>query len=1216
ALPRTASGKLDRRALPAPVWREGAAAAPPEGAVEELLAGIWAELLGVERVGRHDSFFELGGDSIVSIQLVSRARAAGIELTSRQIFQAQTLERLAQLARPRSAAGNAVTSDGLPVPLTPIQQIFVAQPGPLSHFNQAILLQVPPRLDKPRLQRAFATAIDRHDALRLRLLRTEEGWRQRVASPSETGQRIELGHRDLAGLSATDAAAQIEAGSAHLQSALDPVNGPLCAALWFDCGDSAGRLLLAIHHLAVDAVSWRILVEDLATAYEQLAQGGIRLPPPTTPFQNWATLLAREAQTPAVLADLPHWQSICVAVSELPRDHAGAAANRVADSERLTVELDTAVTRQLLRQAPRAYHTDINDMLLAGLALALAEWSETRYGAPLSDEHGFVIDLEGHGREELSPAIDLSRTIGWFTSLYPIHLALGAIDRAAAFAGGAAAGTALKRIKEALRAVPRKGLSFGLLSQLNPETATALAAAPARPLLFNYLGQFDQTGHRNWRLAEESPGPMVAGERQRGYLLEVNALVRSGRLRIEWTWCRDLHERQSIAALAELFLSALRGLAAHCVTPGVGGHTPSDFPLAPMSAEDVERLERDYPDLEAVYPLSPLQQGLRFHALYAGKADPYRVQLCLGLEGPLDVGLMRLAWQRLFERHEALRVALIEQDGRPLQVVRRGLALPWHEDDWSALDDASFPQRLAAFLAEDRAAGFDFAAGPLMRVALFRQSAVRWTIVLTNHHLVLDGWSSAVLLSELLLIYRQLRAGEPSVLPVAPPYRDYLDWLSQQDGAATHAYWRRRLAGAAALPDIFDRSSQSSPDMREHRVMLPAASLAEINRFARRHGLTLGTLVHAAWAVVLAQRTGHSDVVFGTTSAGRPGDLVGVERMVGLFINTLPLRARVAAEIRIGEWLLEFQALQSEDRRHGHAALAEIQREAGGGDLFETLVVIENYPIDAALLDGDGQAVSGVRVTSVSAVERTHYPLTLIAQPRRSLELRLAFDRSRLDEATAARLLAHLEWVLGAMAAHPERRVSALSLLSAAERHAVIEDWNATAAAVPEATLADLVAAAALQHGDAVAAVCGGESLSYAALDERANRLARRLIALGVGPERVVGVALERSLDLVVALLAVVKAGGCYLALERGLPAARLAFLLRDAGAALVVTAGAAALPESVPALRLDDDAEAALIAALPATPLAPSERLAPLVPDHLAYIIYTSGSTGAPKGV
>ena len=690
--------------------------------------------------------------------------------------------------------------------------------------------------------------------------------------------------------------------------------------------------------------------------------------------------------------------------------------------------------------------------------------------------------------------------------------------------------------------------------------------------------------------------------------------MKSGVLRIEWTWCRNLHDEASIVALAGGFLSALRGLVAHCLTEGVGGRTPSDFPLLRMTQSEVEALERRYTDLETVYPLSPSQQGLLFHALYDGDRDPYRVQLCLDLEGALDTAVLRRAWQQLMKRHEALRIAVVPREPAPLQLVRRSPDLPWSEEDWSGLDAAAFEQRLAAFLDDDRARGFDFAVGPLLRVAVIARAAQRWTMVVTNHHLLFDGWSLSVLLDELLGVYARLQGGRPPLLTASRPYGEYLAWLSRWDHEGARSYWRQRLAGAERLSiALVGPPSDGRAERGELRFALSGEALSALRSFVRRYGLTLGTLIHGAWALVLARHAGRSDIVFGTTVAGRPGELAGIERMVGLFINTLPLRVAVEERATVADFLRGLHAALLEDQRHGHASLADIQREvAGAGELFQTLVVVENYPLDAALKDGSAVESCGLRIGAVAAVERTHYPLTLVALPRHPLEFQLSFDRARCAEADAARLLTHFERVLRGMASSPEARVSALPLLSEAEREEIVAHWNETAEPLPAATLPELFVQQALRTPEAVAVSCGGRELSYRALDAWSNRVARRLIGLGVGPERVVGLALDRSVELVVGILAVLKAGGCYLPLDVSHPPARLALMLRDSGASLVLTTEGrrGALPAEVPSLAVDAASEQS-----PA-PIGDDERRARLRPDHLAYIIYTSGSTGMPKGV
>ncbi len=471
-------------------------------------------------------------------------------------------------------------------------------------------------------------------------------------------------------------------------------------------------------------------------------------------------------------------------------------------ASRLVSVLPAAEARRLLAEVPAAYHSRINDVLLTALALAVARWRELRGEAAGG---GVLLELEGHGRSEaLFAGVDLSRTVGWFTSLYPVRLepGLDAAGVAEALVGGAAAGLALKRVKEQLRAVPREGIGFGLLRHLAPEAAAMLAGLPRPALLFNYLGQFDRllpggAEAAGWALAGEAAGAAVADARGRGHRLEANAVVAGGMLQVEWRWCGAVHEAASVAGLAEQFLAGLRGLIAHCLTPGVGGHTPSDFPLAGVDQATLEAIERQHPELEDLYPLTPLQEGLLFHGLYDRAGDPYHIQLTLDLAGEVEGAALRAAWQLI--ARPARRLA----DGRAARAVRPAAAAGARQRR-PALDRArlvqprrgSVPLRLENLLADDRAQGFDFTAGPLLRVALLHRADRRWTLVTSYHHLILDGWSQGRVIGELLQAYAVLRQGGTPELPPVPPPSAYAAWLAKQD----HGHWRGLLASLPGRP--------------------------------------------------------------------------------------------------------------------------------------------------------------------------------------------------------------------------------------------------------------------------------------------------------------------------------------------------------------------------------------------------------------------------------
>ncbi|HEX6037416.1 non-ribosomal peptide synthetase [Longimicrobium sp.] len=581
ALPLTPNGKVDRRALPAPERgepREGHA--PPRTPVERLLAGIWADVLRVDHVGANDRFFDLGGDSILSIQVVARARREGVHLTPRQMVEHPTLARLARVAETASAPSpGAEEVPGGPLPLTPIQRWFFEQEtGARGHWNQAFLFTPRRPLAAAPLAAALRGLAAHHDALRLRFARGADGaWTQRYAPAEDAAPRPTV---DLSGLPAPLARARMEAAAAALQRALDVERGPLLRAARFDLGAAGERLLLVIHHLAVDGVSWRILLEDLERLYGAAERGTpAALPPRTTAFGRWARRLAEHAAGGALADEAAYW------TSAVPRDPPTLpvdrpdAENRAGSARHVTVALDADETRALLQEAPAAYRTEVNDLLLAALVRALAGWT---------GERRLLLHLEGHGREEERVGgVDLSRTVGWFTALFPVFLDLR---------GAVGEGEEIKCVKEQLRAVPGRGLGYGLLRWLSPDAAVrdALRALPAPWISFNYLGRFDGTlsGGALLALAPESAGPAHAPEGRRAHLLDVVGAVEDGVLRVRWIH-GDAYRAQTVQRLADAYLHALRALVAHCCSPDAGGCTPSDFPLAGLDAATLALLEAD-----------------------------------------------------------------------------------------------------------------------------------------------------------------------------------------------------------------------------------------------------------------------------------------------------------------------------------------------------------------------------------------------------------------------------------------------------------------------------------------------------------------------------------------------------------------------------------------------------------------------------------------------
>ncbi|HEY4938771.1 MAG TPA: condensation domain-containing protein, partial [Actinomycetota bacterium] len=636
-LPLSPNGKLDRKALPAP--DPGAAHAggyvAPRTDAEWTLAGIWSEVLGVAQVGVEDNFFELGGDSILSIQVVSRARAAGLSLMPRDLFLHQSV---ASLAANVSEALPALSEQGTvvgPAPLTPIQHwLFETQAQSPEHFDQSVTVELAEDLDVDALRTALEALATHHDALRMRFGHVDGAWHQHNAPVESVGL---LQRHDLSAAAPGEQDALMEQIAAAAHVSFDLGEGPLLKAVLFHLGAPARpQLFLAVHHLVVDGVSWRILLEDLDTAYRQAAGGqAIHLGPKTTSFRDWALALADHVASGGLDAELGYWAAAtrgCDAA--LPLDRHGS--NTIASTRQVTVALGPDDTRALLQDVPGTYRTQVNDVLLAALGRVLSAWS---------GRERVLVDLEGHGREDVLDGVDLSRTVGWFTTLFPVALDL---------AGDGSWAATLKSVKEQLRAVPGRGLGYGALRYLREglPAAEALSAGPGPQVSFNYLGQFDwaSASGQEGSLVRGMPGGLdgdVGSETTRPHVLDINGAVQGGVLELVWAYSAELHDEATVRRLAQDMIQALREIVAHCSQPGAGGRTPSDFPLARLDQASVDALVGDGRGVEDVYPLTPMQAGMLFHSLVDTSSGAYLDQIRLRLDGVSDPRALGEAWQRV-----------------------------------------------------------------------------------------------------------------------------------------------------------------------------------------------------------------------------------------------------------------------------------------------------------------------------------------------------------------------------------------------------------------------------------------------------------------------------------------------------------------------------------------------------------------------------------------
>ncbi|HWM07337.1 MAG TPA: amino acid adenylation domain-containing protein [Actinophytocola sp.] len=1200
AFPVTVNGKVDRAALPAPELDAGGTGRKPRDEREATLCRLFAEVLGVPEVGADESFFSLGGDSIIAIQLVNRARKAGLRFTPRDVFTNKTVEAIATVAQAGDAPAKRGATDGVGgVPLPPIVHWLSELGGPVGQFNQAMPVDLPAGLDEAKIAGVLQAMLDHHDALRLRLRRLADidEWTMEIPAPGAVEAAGCLHRVDVAGLGADELAGVTATEHAAAQARLDPEAGQLVRAVWLDAGaDRPGRLLLVIHHLAVDAVSWRILVPELAEAFAAAAAGTkVELEPAGTSYRGWARQLTALAGEPERIRELPLWKETLAAADPLLTDRPlDPAKDTLATAGELSLRLPAEVTGPLLDTVLARFRVGADDVLLTGLAVAVADW---RHRRGLADGAEVLVGLEGHGREEIAPGMDLSRTVGWFTSRYPVRLDPGALASADLWDGGPAMGSALKAVKEQLRAVPGDGIGYGLLRYLNPRTAVALAKYAEPQVGFNYLGRLDG--------ADSGPDG-IGGGAETGiplpHTLVVNAFTATRadgpELTATWTYPAELLTEDDVRDLAQTWFRALRALVVHAERPDSGtGLVPSDLPLAGLSQTDIDRLAAAQPGLVDVLPLSPLQEGLLFHTEFDQAAeDVYITRAAMDMRGDLDVAALRAAVGALLRRHDSLRAAFHRLgDGRPVQLVVGEVEPQWREVDLSGLDDDARRAELDRLFHLERTSRFELDRPPLMRFTLIRLADRTHRLLFGAHHLLLDGWSLQVLAAELFALHR----GE-SRLPVVPPYRDYLTWLAEQDRSTAEKAWRNVLDGVTE-PTLLAPADAGEPAGLPARVVvdLPDGLVAGLSALARREGLTVNTIVQGAWGLLLGKLTGRDDVVFGETVSGRPAELPGVESMVGLFTNTVPVRVRTEPGRSLVDTLRELQERRADLIAHQYLGLADLQTLTGLPALFDTVIVFENFPTDA---DGLQRLAGDLELSDVDTRGDNHYPLGIVVMHDADrLQLNWYYRGDLFDEPAVAAISGQLTRILGAVADTPNLPAGRVEILGRRERQLLTEGWQGEHVPVPDLVLADLFERQVRQTPDATALVAGSEVLTYAELNARANRLAHALIERGAGPERIVAVALDRSAELLVTLLAVVKAGAAYLPIDPAYPAERVRFMLTDAE----------------PVLLVDKETLAALsVSGQPDTDPADADRLAPLTPRHPVYVIYTSGSTGRPKGV
>ncbi|MEV2607285.1 amino acid adenylation domain-containing protein [Paenibacillus larvae] len=878
-MPLTPNGKIDRKALPLPDGKlqTGAEYVEPRTPIEEVFVKVWKSVLGAERVSILDNFYDLGGDSIKSIQVSSRLLQEGYKVEMKHLLKYPTIAQLSMYVEPANKAAEQKEIIGT-APLTPIQSWFFEQKFVDHYFNQAMMLYQAERLDVTILRQVIRQIVQHHDALRTVFMIKEGQYEARIRGIEE-GTLFTLDVFDLQG--ERDFARIIEAKANTIQSSMQISEGPLVKLGLFQCPDG-DHLLIVIHHLVVDMVSWRIIFEDFKTGYEQVKNGKkIQLPPKTDSFKLWSERLSKYANSAEMEKERAYWNSTEQTVQGLlPKDkETQHTLNK--NSEVVTVEWTEQETEQLLKQTNQAYNTEINDLLLTALGMAIHKWTGMQE---------IVINLEGHGREAIMPELDITRTVGWFTSQYPVVLQMKK---------GQDVSERIKTVKEGLRSIPGKGIGYGILRYCCKSQGEMLYTMKPE-ISFNYLGQLDQDLEGNaLQMSPYSSRLTMSGDTVRLYVLNMNGMVQNGKLFFTIDYSKEQYRSDTIQQIGEWVKESLQEVIRHCTSKEKTEVTPSDLTLKGICMEELANVMEETKhigDIEDIYELTPMQKGMLFHTLADANSGAYFEQMTFDAVGKLHVEAFIRSLETLMQKHPVLRTNIYQGwKDKPLQIVFKHKPCEWYYKDLRKMNPEEQDAYIRSCMGKDKARGFNLAEDALLRVTVLQTEEETHRIIWSFHHILMDGWCLPIIIKEWLEQYDVLLGKKQAKHVMVTPYSRYMEWLAEQDEEEASKYWNEYLANYTEQTVIpYSKSKQKSEGYSAESVIcgFGQALTHQLQQIANRNQVTMNTVIQTMWGILLQKYNNSEDVLFGSVVSGRPADITGIESMIGLFINTIPVRVR------------------------------------------------------------------------------------------------------------------------------------------------------------------------------------------------------------------------------------------------------------------------------------------------------------------------------------
>lgn len=1185
--PVTANGKVDRKALPNPEglgMKSGVEYVAPNSEEEKVLVSVWTDVLKRGEIGIKDSFYNLGGDSIKSIQVVSRLKQQGYSLKVEHILRTPILEELAKFLNHTVQIVDQSVVVGK-VELTPIQHWFFETNEIVAHhhYNQSVLLKISEPIDRKILDRCLTELTKHHDALRM-VYRKKEGVWSQYNNDTKT-KSYELESHDLS--ESDNPSSEISQIGEKIQASISLADGPILKIVHFKLKDG-DRLGLVLHHLVVDGVSWRILLEDFSALYTNFKSGQkISLPLKSDAFQKWALAQKDYANSSKLKAERKYWKKVCnQELPGLPQDKELNGANGAVDT-REVFSLSAATTEILQTRVHHVLNTEVNDVLLTGLGLAIKD---------VLALDKVVLEMEGHGREDILEGLDVSRTVGWFTTIYPFVLNTSQSNRLNNLVG----------IKDDLRKVPNKGIGYGILKYLSEE---GLENKLIPEIIFNYLGDFGSNASNNqdslFEYAPEYMGASSAKENSNNAILDVSGMLIKGELNMVINYSKSRFHETTIKNLIAAYKTNLEKLIEELSVITEPRITPSDLSFKGLTIKELSRINADN-NVEDIYELSPLQEGIFYHALSAKNSLIYCDQMSYRIKANgLKVENLKQAYDNLVKRHGILRTSFLNNLASiPLQVVRKDV--PSNFTYESVEDQENQAELVDQIRTADRNKGFVLSSPSQMRMHIVALSNNEYEFIWSHHHILMDGWCLSVLTNDFTKLLMVQNNSSNLQLPNVIPYSNYINWLRTFDKQNSLNYWATYLKDYETASKVPFRlkNELKKVAISNKELRIEGDLFKEVDELCSQIGITQNTFFQGIWGYLLAQYNNSKDVVFGGVVSGRPAELQGVEDMIGLFINTIPVRVKYEFDDTPKELLTSLQKQAIESTSHHYINIADVQSETGAlTNLIDHIFVFENYAKQelaentAAIENKDDQMLLKDR----KVFGETNYDFEVVIVPSsKAIDIKIVYNIYEYDGPSIQRLMGHFNNIINAFIINSDQPLSTINYVSKEEELNLLEAFNDTKIDYPkDKTIVDLFEEQVAKTPNNSAVIFEDTVLTYHELNARSNQFAAYLkLNRGVEPNDIIGVQLERSEWPLIAILAVLKLGGAYVPIELDYSTDRLNFILNDVKCKLCID---------------EVELEQFKKRRTNYSNLSP-ERV--INEAGLAYVIYTSGSTGEPKGV